>query len=61
MPVPYQLKPLLHPIIRMSWLRLICKGHLGYTCDFITEYQGRTDPAMKNWHAHFLCVHTVWL
>ena len=27
--------------------RLICKGHLSYTCVFITEFQGRTDPAMK--------------
>ena len=26
---------------------LICKGHLSYTCDFLTKYQGRTDPAMK--------------
>ena len=27
--------------------RLICKGHLSYTGDFITKYQGRTDPTMK--------------
>ena len=27
--------------------RLICKGHLSYTCNFITEFQGRTDPTMK--------------
>ena len=34
-----------------SWLqkknRLIGKGHLSYTCVFLTEYQGHTDPAMK--------------
>ena len=27
--------------------RRICKAHLGYPCDFMTEYQDRTDPAMK--------------
>ena len=31
--------------------RLICKGHLRYTCDFLTKYQGRTGPAMK------ICMH----
>ena len=25
----------------------ICKTHLRYLCDFITEFQCRTDPAMK--------------
>ena len=28
--------------------QLICKGHLSYTCDFMTEYQSRTDPTMKS-------------
>ena len=27
--------------------RLICKAHLRYTCDFITEFKDRTGPAMK--------------
>ena len=27
--------------------RLLCKGHLSYPCNFITEYHGRTDPTMK--------------
>ena len=27
--------------------RPICKAHLRYTCDFITEFKGHTDPAMK--------------
>ena len=27
--------------------RLICKAHLRYTCNFITEFQGCTDSAMK--------------
>ena len=27
--------------------RRICKGHLSYPCDFITEFQGRIDPTMK--------------
>ena len=36
--------------------RLIYKGHLSYICDFITEFQGRTDPAMKiDMHIFFAC------
>ena len=27
--------------------QLICKAHLRYTYDFITEFKGRTGPAMK--------------
>ena len=27
--------------------RLICKAHLSYPCNFITEFQRRTDPTMK--------------
>ena len=35
--------------------RLICKGHLSYTFDFMTEYQGFTDPAMSiGMHIFFL-------
>ena len=26
---------------------MICKAHLRYTCDFITEFKGHTVPAMK--------------
>ena len=42
------LKPLLHPVVhaRTSWLQS-CKGHLSYTFDFITEFQGHTDSTMK--------------
>ena len=35
-----------HPGYREKNL-LICKAHLWYTCDFITEFKGRTGPAMK--------------
>ena len=44
---------LLHPMVcvRTSWVteknQLICKGHLSYTCQLITKYQGHTDPTMK--------------
>ena len=31
---------------------LICKEHLSYTCDFITEYHGRTDPTIKIHETH---------
>ena len=38
--------------------QLICKGHLRYTCDFITEYQGHTDPTMKTgMHIFSACMH----
>ena len=40
---------------------LICKGHLSYMCNFITEYQGCRDPAMKICMHIIFCVHTVWL
>ena len=62
-----QLKHLLHPIIHacISWLQrkncLICKGHVSYTCDFITEYQGRRDPTRKIGMQVIVCMHAVWL
>ena len=45
--------------------RLICKGHLNYTCDFITEFPDRTDPAIKigmhifsvGMHYGYECIH----
>ena len=39
--------------------RLIGKGHLSYTCDFIKEYQGGTDPAMKI-GMHIFSASTQW-
>ena len=32
-------------VTEKNWL--ICKAHLRYPCNFITEYQSRTDPAME--------------
>ena len=61
----WHVKPLLHPIVhaRTSWLqrknRLICMGPSKYTCDFMTEYGGRTDTAMKIGMHIILCVHAV--
>ena len=40
---------------------LICKGHLSYTRDFMTEFQGRTDPAMIIGMHNILCMLSVWL
>ena len=31
---------------------MFCKGHLSYTCDFITEYETHRDPHNENWHVH---------
>ena len=41
--------------------RLICKGHLSYTCDFITEFRGRRDLAMKIGMHIIFSVLTKWL
>ena len=32
---------------------LICKGHLIYTCNFITEYGGSRDPRNENLQANY--------
>ena len=50
--IAQHLQPILHPVICAHALvteknRLICKGYLRYPCNFITEFQGRSDPAMK--------------
>ena len=37
------------------------KRGLSYTCDFIPEFQGRTDPSMRMGMHIILCVHTAWL
>ena len=40
--------------------RLICKGPSRHTCDFITESQGRTDPAMEiDMHIFCACTQCV--
>ena len=63
----WQIKSLLYPIVCVStsWLQrknqLISKGHKSYKYDFITEYQGRRDPAMKIGMHIILYVHAVWL
>ena len=62
----HSVKPLLHPIVhaRTSCLTeknwLICKGHLRYTCNFRTKYQGCTGPAMKiGMHIFSACTQDV--
>ena len=37
------------------------KGHKSYMWDFITEYQGRTDPTVKTVMHIMFSVHAVWL
>ena len=70
MPIGLSVKPLLHPIVRActSWLQRkiawFAKGPSRHTCDFITESQGRTDPAieidMNIFSACTQCVHWYW-
>ena len=55
-------KPLLHPIIRACNYnyrknRLICKGHLSFTYDFITEYQGRMQTFYACMQYGYKCIH----
>ena len=56
-----ELKPLLHPIVcahtsSLQKNRQICKAHLRYMCNFITEFQGRTDTAMNiDMHIFSVC------
>ena len=59
-------KPLLHPIIRArtSWLQrksADLQGTLELHLQFYDKISRSHRPCNENWHAHFLCMHAVWL
>ena len=46
-------------VTEKNWL--ICRGHLSYTCNFITEFWGYGDSAMKIGMHMIICVLAAWL